>query len=345
MLEIPGEYGSGSGTIVRLATAFSSLTGKAIKITDIRARRPNPGLRHQHLEAVRTIGKLCSAKILGDQVGSKEIIFEPGKLKGGSFEVNIETAGSIGLLAYAVLIPALFTKEKTVIHIKGGSTASLWSPSVYYMENVLLPTLQKMGIEAKIEVLKHGFYPVGGGEVKFEIHPTKKISPLILTEQGEIDSIEVLSIASSFLKNRNVAERQIIGFQRIIKREKNLNAKNLYVESQCPGSVLVAWAKTSKEYILSGDCVGEEKKPAEVVGEEAGFKLKEEIRYGCTVGYYLSDQLIPFLALAQGKSEIIVPEITDHIKTNIWLCENFFKSKFEIKEFGENFKIICYGKS
>ncbi len=344
MMEIPGEYGSGSGTIVRLSTAFSALTGKEIRITDIRAKRPNPGLRHQHLEVVRTIAKLCSARIEGDEVGSKEIEFRPKSIKGGVFEVNIETAGSIGLLTYAVLIPAVFGKEKTILKIRGGSTASLWSPPVPYLENVLLPVLSRMGIRAKFDVKKHGFYPVGGSEVMFEVEPVREIKPLVMTEPGEIERIEGLSIASESLRDKNVAERQIKGFHRIVRKEKDVDIKPVYVKSACPGSVLAVWAKTTTGCLLAGDAVGEKRKPSEVVGEEAGFKLKEEIRYRSTVGEHLADQLIPFMALANGKSEIIAPSLTDHIKTNIWLCEKFLGTKFETKEEGENIRISCAGK-
>jgi RNA 3'-phosphate cyclase len=344
MLEIPGEYGSGSGTIVRLATAFSALTGKPIKITDIRAKRPNPGLRHQHLEVLRAIAKICSGKLKGDEVGSKEIEFVPGKIKSGTFNANIETAGSIGLLSYAVLIPAVFGKEKTTIKITGGSTASLWSPPVYYLENVLLPVLSRMGIEAKFAIKRHGFYPEGGSDVLFEVRPAHKIAPLVLTDPGKVETINGLSIASNSLRNRNVAERQIAGYHRIIRKEIGVEVKPIYVESKSPGSVFVVWAKTSTGCIISGDHVGEERKPAEVVGEEAAFKLKEEMDYGSTVGSFLADQLIPFMALASGKSEIIIPDLTEHVKTNIWLCGKFLGSKFHVKEHGENFRVSCSGE-
>jgi RNA 3'-phosphate cyclase len=345
MLEIPGEYGSGSGTIVRLATAFSALTGKGIRITEIRAKRPSPGLHHQHLEAIRAIAKLSSGKLTGDEVGSKEITFVPRKITPGSFEINIETAGSIGLLSYAVMIAALHCSSKTTLKISGGSTASLWAPPVYYMENVLFPVLAKMGIEAKFAINKHGFYPKGGSDVVFEINPAKKIQPLVMNNPGEVETITGLSIASNSLKDKNVAERQIVGYRRIIRKEKGVDIKPFYVASKSPGSVFVVWAKTSTGCILSGDHIGEEKKPAEVAGEEAAFKLKEELDYGSTVGYNLADQLIPFMALASGKSEILVPELTEHVKTNIWLCEKFLGSKFITKENGENFKVSCYGKS
>ncbi|MFH1237291.1 MAG: RNA 3'-terminal phosphate cyclase [Candidatus Aenigmatarchaeota archaeon] len=345
MIVIPGEYGSGSGTIVRLATAFSALTGKPIKITDIRAKRPNPGLRHQHLETLRAIAKLSGAKLKGDEVGSKEIEFTPKKIKSGTIDVAIETAGSIGLLTYAVMIPAICASGKTILRIKGGSTASLWAPPVYYMENVLLPTLAKMGIEAKFTINKHGFFPKGGADVVFEISPAKKIAPIVMKDAGDVETITGLSIASNDLKSRNVAERQIAGYRRIIRKEKGVEIKPSYVSAASTGSAFVVWARTTTGCILSGDHVGEEKKPAEVAGEEAAFKLKEEIDYGSTVGFQLADQLIPFMALACGKSEILVPELTEHVKTNIWLCEKFLGSKFVTKENGEHFRVSCSGRA
>ena len=344
MLEIPGEYGSGSGTIVRLAVAFSALTGKAIKVTDIRAKRPSPGLHHQHLEAVRTIAKICSAGIKGDEVGSREIEFYPGKIKAGTFNVNIETAGSIGLLCYAALIPAIFGKGKTTMKISGGSTASLWAPPVIYLENVLFPILSRMGINAKFTVHRHGFYPQGGSDVIFEVEPVHGIKPIIMDKPGEVLAIKGLSIASRTLAKNRVAERQIDGYRRIIRKEKGVEIKPLYVEAISPGSVMLVWAETSTGCILSGDHTGEERKPAEVVGEEAAFKLKEEMDFASTVGIHLADQLIPFMALGSGKSMIVTPDMTEHIKTNIWLCEKFLGSKFIVREDGESFRITCSGK-
>lgn len=344
MMDVPGEYGSGSGTIVRLSTAFSALTGKPIRVTEIRAKRPSPGLRHQHLEAVRTLAKVCSAMIKGDHVGSKEIEFHPKKIKGGTFDVNIETAGSIGLLSYATLIPAIFGKENTVLNIKGGSIASLWSPPIPYMENVLFPVLSRMGIQARFKLKKHGFYPAGGSNVVFEVDVSREIKPIVMKDPGKVEGINGLSIASRLLKDRKVAERQIVGFHRVIRKEKGVDVKPVYVESECPGSVIVLWAETSTGCILAGDHVGERRKPAEVIGREAAFKLKEEMKYGSTTGEHLADQLIPFMALAKGKSEIIAPSLTEHIKTNIWLCKKFLGSKFRTKEHGENFRIVCSGK-
>ncbi|NIO19459.1 MAG: RNA 3'-phosphate cyclase, partial [Candidatus Aenigmarchaeota archaeon] len=163
-------------------------------------------------------------------------------------------------------------------------------------------------------------------------------------DPGGVLSIRGLSIASEMLRERKVAERQIVGFRRVIRKEKGVDVKPVYVASACPGSVIALWAETSTGCILAGDHVGERRKPAEVVGREAAFKLKEEMKYGSTVGEHLADQLIPFMALAKGKSEIVAPNLTDHVKTNIWLCEKFLGTRFRAREDGENFRIACYGK-
>ncbi|RLF35971.1 MAG: RNA 3'-terminal phosphate cyclase, partial [Thermoplasmata archaeon] len=59
MLEIDGSLKSGSGTILRLSVALASILGAPLHVYNIRAKRPNPGLSPQHLEAVLTAAKLC----------------------------------------------------------------------------------------------------------------------------------------------------------------------------------------------------------------------------------------------------------------------------------------------
>jgi RNA 3'-terminal phosphate cyclase (ATP) len=76
-LIIDGSYGEGGGQIVRTAVCLSVITGKPIQLINIRAKRNNPGLRHQHLSAVKAIADLFHAKVENLKVGADWIRFVP----------------------------------------------------------------------------------------------------------------------------------------------------------------------------------------------------------------------------------------------------------------------------
>ncbi|MEJ2658118.1 MAG: RNA 3'-terminal phosphate cyclase, partial [Desulfobacterales bacterium] len=73
MITIDGSQKSGSGTIVRDAVPFSVLTGQELFLTNIRANRPKPGLRAQHLRGVEASAHICRGELAEATIGSKEI--------------------------------------------------------------------------------------------------------------------------------------------------------------------------------------------------------------------------------------------------------------------------------
>ena len=73
-------------------------------------------------------------------------------------------------------------------------------------------------------------------------------------------------------------------------------------------------------------------KRAEDVGKEAALELLKEQRSGACLDKHLADQILPFMALVSGKSQITVSEVTKHCKTNIWVIEKFIDGKFEIED-------------
>jgi RNA 3'-terminal phosphate cyclase len=92
MIEIDGSFGEGGGQVLRTAVALSALLGKQIHIKNIRSRRPNPGLRAQHMTAVKAVAALCDAETNGLQLGSSELSFTPRRTMSGSFQVDVGTA-------------------------------------------------------------------------------------------------------------------------------------------------------------------------------------------------------------------------------------------------------------
>ena len=336
MIEIDGSEKSGSGTILRLSVALSAVTGQPLHIYNIRQNRPEQGLKPQHLESVLTAAKLCDAELTGAELGSRELWFKPGKVKGGRVDADIGTAGSIPMLLMTVLPICSFAEQAVQLHVSRGGTDVSHSPTINYMRFVFLPTLNRMGLNASLTVHKYGYYPKGMGEVTLTVEPCRSLKPMLLENFGKIKAVKGVSVCT-FLSDRKVAERQAKA------AEDYLTGRNLLADIQVvndtsnplqKGSSLVLWAETDFGAILGADSIGELRKPSEAVGKEAAEKLHDEILAEPTVDVYLADMLIPYVALSRGKSVFLTRLLSDHLKTNIWLAEELLGVRFAIEKSG-----------
>jgi RNA 3'-terminal phosphate cyclase (ATP) len=341
LIEVDGSQKSGSGTILRLSVALAAILKKPLHIYNIRQNRPQPGLRPQHLEAVLTAAKLCEASVEGAELNSRELWFKPKEVIGGRFEAEIGTAGSIPMLLMTVLPICVFAKNTVQLHVSKGGTDVSQSPTINYMRNVFLPTLKRMGINATITVHKYGYYPKGMGEVTLTVEPCSFLESLRLESFGKLKAVKGVSVCT-FLAERKVAERQAKAANDYLRKEGYIADIKIVNDRSNPlqkGSSLVLWAETDKGAILGADAIGELKKTSETVGKEAAEKLHTEISAKATVDVHLADMLIPYVALAKGKSAYLTRTISDHLETNIWLTEKLLGVKFKIEEIAGIYKI------
>ena len=332
MIEIDAGYGSGGGQVLRTAIGLSALTGLEVRLYNIRAKRPQPGLKEQHLRALLGVAEICGGKVEGASLGSRQITFYPGELKPGIYKFHISTAGSVTLFLQAILLPAL--KGRFSIEIKGGGTFGKWAPPFPYYEDILFPFLERMGYPVQGRVLREGFYPKGGAHLFIETQPAS-LQPLFLPEKGSLKEIKCLSIATRDLSTAKVAERQAKAFKKLLL-EKGLPEPKLmikYVSASSTGSAICAVAVTEHS-LIGANSLGEKGKRAEIVGRECADKLLEELKGA--VDSHAGDQLLPYLALTGG--EILVSRVTDHLLTNAWVIEKFLPVKIEIK--GRKVRII-----
>ena len=331
MIEIDGSYLEAGGQIIRTAVGLSAVTGKPCRVFNIRSGRPKPGLMAQHLTGIEACAKICDAKLKGAALHSKELEFHPGKIKGGEYKIDIGTAGSIPLVLQTLVIPALHAEKKVVLDLIGGTHVS-WSPTIDYFRHVFCDFMKKVGVNVQVDILKYGFYPKGGGQVRVEIQPSE-VTPIRLVEREELSRIDVWSVASETLKAKNVADRQVDGVKKLLKLTPESNIHIDYADSLSPGSSVYVHA----HYLnckLGASAIGERSKKAEAVGEEAARELEPQMRTAACVDKHMADQILPYMALAaeKGRSEVSVAEITNHCLTNIWVIEKFLPVKFEIVE-------------
>lgn len=327
MIEIDGSFGEGGGQILRTSLALSALTGKPFRIYNIRAKRNNPGLRPQHLNAVKAVAELCNAEVSDIEVGSTEFKFAPNKIESKTLNIDIGTAGATTLILHALLPAAIHSMKQIKLRVKGG-TNNFMAPPIDNILLVFVPTLNKFGADIKCNLIKRGYYPKGGGEILAVVKPSR-IKEINLTERGKLKKIIGIANAAKQLERAKVTEREAKGAERVLKGLNiPVEIKKEYFESFSIGTSISLCAEFENA-LLGADAFGKLGKPAEKVGEEVAKDLLSEINSnGCT-DEHLTDQLIPYLALYGGK--IKATKISEHTKTNIWVTEKFLPVKFEIK--------------
>src|SRR5437899_1666768 len=122
MILIDGSQGEGGGQMLRSALALALLAGSAFRLFNIRANRPKPGLAAQHLASVRAAAQVGAATVQGDKLGSRDLTFAPGEVRGGGYSFRIGTAGATGLVLHTVYLPLLLrAKEPSTLTITGGT--------------------------------------------------------------------------------------------------------------------------------------------------------------------------------------------------------------------------------
>jgi RNA 3'-phosphate cyclase len=327
MLQINGAKGEGGGQILRTAVALSSINQTPIKVTNIRANRPKPGLSAQHVAAIKAVAELCNAKVSELKVGARAIKFVPDKIQGGEFKFEIGTAGSITLVLQACLLPALHAEQKVKLTITGGTDVK-WSPPIDYFKRVFLKLLEKMNVNIELEIIKRGYYPKGGGIVEVTIQPEKQLKKLIIPDRGEIKNISgIINLTGLPFHISDRIDKSALA------KLRSYHNVNIILDSRdsvfSRGTGITLWAETGNS-VIGASALGERGVPAEKVGTSAAEELVREMQGGGSVDVHAADQLLPYLGLSGG--EFTVREISSHTETNIWLIEQFIDDKFIIAQ-------------
>lgn len=327
MLTISGSYGEGGGQILRSALSLSAILSIPVRISEIRARRPKPGLRPQHLTAVSALAEVTRAEIGGASAGSLEILFAPHGTRSGSYHFDVSrTAGSAGsvTLILQTLLPVLaLSRGRSQLTLVGGTHVP-WSPPFDFIASCFLPTAARLGLNASVSVEKWGFYPKGGGEARAEVFPVEGFKPVQLTDRGRL--IKVCGISAVAGLPESIAARQAKAAAELLANSELEAAFETFIAPSAGQGTFIYISAQFENITLGFSALGERGKPAEAVGGEAARALLDFIGTGCAVEERLADQLLLYMSLAAragGVSRMSVSRVTSHLLTNAWVIRQF----------------------
>jgi RNA 3'-terminal phosphate cyclase (ATP) len=251
-----------------------------------------------------------------------------------------------------------------------GGTNATNAPQIDYTQNVFMPFMKRhFGVDGiSIDVQRRGYFPKGGGRVVCKIPSfTGPLPALNIMDQGDVIAVHgiahlaglpghlgksMVEGAADVLKSYGIPANQIK-----IKhvREKNDNTVG-------GGAGIVIWAETSTGCVLGGSAVGRKGSSATEVGRDAAEELVRALKSGGCVDEWMQDQIILFVALAQGRSSVRMGqgELTLHtrygvflefliylilpLRTAIWIVEQLTEARFEIEEDASGQRIVhCTG--
>ncbi len=318
MITIDGSFGEGGGQILRTSLSLAAITGTEVRLENLRANRPKPGLMRQHLACAKAIAEICGGELEGAEVNSRELWFKPDRIRGGEYHFAIGSAGSTILLAQTVLPVLLFADAPSTITIEGG-TYNDKAPAYDFFELTFLPCLRKMGVEADVEMKRVGFYPAGGGRIELNVKPVRAWRRLSLLERGELQDALVTAIGSGLEQAILIDELQF--FQTGLKDMMEFWPDIGQVESAGPGNILLAELHYENLTEVFSVCGNFGVSRQSVAKRTAGY-VKQYLSRQWVVGQFLADQLMLPMALGAG-GDYLTGRPTLHAETNRAVIKRF----------------------
>jgi RNA 3'-terminal phosphate cyclase (ATP) len=270
---------------VRNACALSPVTGKAVRIENVRAKRSKPGLMRQHVTDVEAACVIGNAECQGLHVGSSELSFTPGRIVPGEYHFAVGTAGSTGLVLQTVLMPLLLADAPSRLVLEGG-THNMLAPPFDFIAKCFLPIINRMGPKVEARLIRHGFYPRGGGRIEVDITPAP-LRAIDCLERGTLLGVSGHALFAGL--PFEIAEREI----NVVRRDLGWSEREACVrelpEDQGPGNILLLEAQFEHgTEIVSG--FGQLGVTAERVAKKAIGRMRGYLDSDAFAGPYLADQ-------------------------------------------------------
>lgn len=334
---IDGSTGEGGGQILRTSLALSCITGRDLHIENIRAARRNPGLAKQHLSCVEAACQICSGRSQGAARGSTVLDFYPGSVQSGNFDFDIGSAGSVTLVIQTVLPALSLASEASTVSVTGG-THNPMAPPFDFLCETFLPAIGTGGFWSSCKLIKHGFYPAGGGKITFEVRPRAKQSQGIINLCEASKQFQIKSRIYTAKLPAHIAQRQ----ERLLE-QSGLDIQDIehveVTDSDGPGNCAMIRICDNKRTTVF-TAFGMRGKPSQEVISEVVSLAEDFLASGAAIDHFLADQLLIYMTFSRAGC-YATNELSSHLLTNIEIIKKFLDVDFGIKEDGQIYRISC----
>ncbi len=322
--------------MVRSSLALAVVTGKSVRIENIRAGRSKPGLGRQHLTSVRAAAEICNGEVTGDELGSTVIEFHPAAVQPGHYQFSIGSAGSAMLVLQTVLPPLLTAEQPSTLILEGG-THNQWAPPFDFLQQAYLPLVNRLGPNVGIRLERFGFYPAGGGRVVVDVQPSPRLAGFDLLDAGKVKRRQVSALVANL--SAAIAEREVKQAQRKLNwRPDEMLVRE--VKANGPGNVV--FAEIECEHVTEVfTAFGRQGVSAEKVADEVVRDVRKWLKRGVPVGEYLADQILLPLGLSAAQStdtpvqrggSFLTGNLTQHSLTHIDILQRFLDIGIDVSE-------------
>ncbi|KJE90878.1 RNA 3'-terminal phosphate cyclase-like protein [Capsaspora owczarzaki ATCC 30864] len=265
----------------RQRIVLSVLSGRPVRIDNIRSTEDSPGLSEYEANFLKLIDKLTNGSQTDINYTGTAVLFKPGFFAGGQVEHDCGTERAVGYYLEPVISMAPFGKAPLSLTLTG-ITNSAQDPSVDVLRTVTLPTLKLFGLEdgAELRIARRGAPPLGGGQVFFSCPVVKQLKPVQLLEAGKIKRIR--GIAYSTRVSPQTANRIVDAARSLL----NTFIPDVYIytdhykgaeSGRSPGFALSLVAESTTGVLTSAECAAEAGMLPEDLGLRTAKLLFEEI--------------------------------------------------------------------
>ena len=193
--------------------------------------------------------------------------------------------------------------------------------------------VRAMGADVELEMVRPGYVPKGSGQLAVKVKPLKQpLQPVERLKPGSIKSIRAIALASHLAKEQ--VSRRMAARCLSLLEQRGYKVQTETIEDVTAlqkGAALLLWAETDTGCLLGADRAGMPGRSSESIAEFVVSTLWEDLQTGTTTDRHLADQLILFAALADGRTQYLIPRVTGHVQSNLWLVEKILGAKTVLK--------------